>query len=81
MGHAVMIMMYCGLRRGELLALTWKDINLEKKVLSVNKSVHMFKNQSQVKKPNPKREHGKSQYPISLCMLYMISHVIVRWFA
>ena len=23
MGHAVMIMMYCGLRRGELLALTW----------------------------------------------------------
>jgi integrase len=62
MGHAVMIMMYCGLRRGELLALTWKDIDLENKVLSVNKSVHMFKNQSQVKKPKSKA--GTREIPI-----------------
>ena len=37
MGHAAMIMMYCGLRRGELLVLTWEDIDLERKVLLVNK--------------------------------------------
>lgn len=61
-GHAVMIMMYCGLRRGELLALTWKDIDLEKKILSVNKSLLMFKNQPQVKKPKSKA--GTREIPI-----------------
>jgi integrase len=54
MGCAAMIMMYCGLRRGELLALTWKDIDLDKKVLSVNKSVYVVKNQPQIKKPKSK---------------------------
>jgi len=62
MGHAVMIMMYCGLRRGELLALTWKDIDLENKVLFVNKSLQMFKNQPQVKKPKSKA--GTREIPI-----------------
>lgn len=62
MGHAVMIMMYCGLRRGELLALTWKDIDLEKKVLSVNKSASMFRNQPHVKKPKSKA--GTREIPI-----------------
>lgn len=62
MGHAVMIMMYCGLRRGELLALTWKDIDLENKMLSVNKSVRTFKNQPYVKKPKSKA--GAREIPI-----------------
>jgi len=62
MGHAVMIMMYCGLRRGELLALTWRDIDLERKVLSVNKSASMFKNQPYIKKPKSKA--GTREIPI-----------------
>ena len=62
MGHAVMIMMYCGLRRGELLALTWKDIDLKTKVLSVNKSLQMFKNQPHIKKPKSKA--GTREIPI-----------------
>lgn len=33
------IVYYCGLRRGELRGLQWKDIDLEKKTLSVNKQV------------------------------------------
>ena len=41
-GHlAAMIMMYSGLRRGELLALTWNDININAKTITVNKSVQM----------------------------------------
>lgn len=36
-----MIMLYCGLRLGELLALTWGDISLKEKVINVNKSVEM----------------------------------------
>ncbi len=62
MGHAVMIMMYCGLRRGELLALTWKDINLDRKALLVNKSITMIKNQPHVKKPKSKA--GTREVPI-----------------
>jgi integrase len=62
MGPAVMIMMYCGLRRGEVLALTWDDINLDKKILSVNKSVMIMKNQPQVKKPKSKA--GTREVPI-----------------
>lgn len=36
---AAMIMMHSGLRRGELLALTWRDIDWDEGTLSVNKSV------------------------------------------
>lgn len=34
-----MIMMYAGLRRGELLALTWSDIDLEGRSITINKAV------------------------------------------
>ena len=33
MGYVAMIMLYCGLRKGEVLALEWKDIDLERKML------------------------------------------------
>ena len=33
------ILYYCGLRKGELKELTWKDIYFDKKVLSVNKQI------------------------------------------
>ncbi len=33
-----MIMLYAGLRRGELTALTWEDVDLDKKIITVNKS-------------------------------------------
>ena len=36
---AAIIMMLSGLRRGELSALTWSDINLEEKTINVNKTV------------------------------------------
>ena len=36
--RAAMIMMYAGLRRGELVVLTWSDINLDEGTISVNKS-------------------------------------------
>lgn len=37
--RAAMILMYAGLRRGELIPLTWNDIDLEEGTISVNKSV------------------------------------------
>lgn len=46
---AAMIMMYAGLRRGELLALTWEDIDLEHGAISVTKSVEMINGKSTLK--------------------------------
>ena len=46
---AAMIMMCAGLRRGELLALTWSDIDLEAKTISVNKAVEMISGKPSVK--------------------------------
>ena len=54
---AAMIMMYAGLRRGELLALTWKDIDLQTKTITVNKSVRMSRNRPEVK-PGAKTAAG-----------------------
>lgn len=36
--RAAMIAMFCGLRRGEMTALTWNDINFKDKTITVNKS-------------------------------------------
>jgi len=52
---AAMIMMYAGLRRGELFALTWADIDLKAGTISVDKSVEIVSNKSRVK------DGGKSE--------------------
>lgn len=35
---AALIMIYCGLRRGELTALTWDDVDLDNNIMTVNKA-------------------------------------------
>lgn len=47
--RAAMIMMYAGLRRGELIPLQWADINLKDKTITVNKSVEMVDGKSKEK--------------------------------
>jgi len=44
LGHAIVFLMYTGLRRGELLALKWKDVDFEKKMIYIKKSSGMVKN-------------------------------------
>lgn len=46
---AAMIMMYAGLRRGELLALTWQDINLADRTITINKAVEFRKGIPRIK--------------------------------
>ncbi len=53
--------MYTGMRKGELLALQWKDIDLENRVIHVNKSVYNDHNIPKIKPP--KTESGISRYP------------------
>lgn len=46
---AAMIMMYAGLRRGELIPLTWNDINLDDRTIAINKAVQLIKGKLEVK--------------------------------
>lgn len=55
---AAMIMMHAGLRRGELVPLLWKDIDLKERVIDVNKSVE-YRNGKPTVKP-----YGKSEAAI-----------------
>lgn len=52
---AAMIMLYAGLRRGELIPLTWQDIDLNERTISINKFVEFIKGQPVVK------SYGKSK--------------------
>lgn len=47
--RAAMIMMYAGLRRGELIPLTWNDIDLANHTISINKATEVIKGQFVVK--------------------------------
>lgn len=44
-----MIMLFSGLRRGECLALEWSDIDFDKSLIHVTKSLEFGKNQSTIK--------------------------------
>ena len=46
---AAMIMMYAGLRRGELLALTWQDIDLSAGTIAIKKAVEYINGHPHVK--------------------------------
>lgn len=52
--RAAMIMLFAGLRRGEVGALTWGDIHLDEGYISVTKSVEFIKCQPWVKEPKTK---------------------------
>lgn len=51
-----MIMMYAGLRRGELIPLLWSDIDLKAKTIDVNKSVEIIKGKPILKNGEAKTE-------------------------
>lgn len=62
MGLAALLMMYCGLRRGELIALTWRDIDLKNKTIAINKAAAFYGNKGSLK--DPKSKAGERTIPI-----------------
>lgn len=46
---AAMIMLHAGLRRGELLALDWKNVNLKLGIIFVKESVEMYDGKGKIK--------------------------------
>lgn len=57
----ILFMLYTGLRKEEVAPLKYKDINLDKKTVSINKAVHWEKNQPQVK---PTKNEDYREVPI-----------------
>lgn len=62
----VVLCLYTGIRIGELLALTWKDVDMNKKTLSIKKSCHdTWQNGEYIKKiDTPKTENSYRIIPI-----------------
>ena len=56
--RAAMIMMYSGLRRGELIPLTWKDIDLNNQTISVNKTVEKIRGRFIIRNEVAKSDAG-----------------------
>lgn len=55
--------LYTGLRRAELLALEWKDINFEKRIITVNKALEYVGSVPNIKEP--KTRSGYRTVPIT----------------
>jgi integrase len=49
--HAIEMLYWCGMRLGEMLALTYDDVNLEKKTVRINKSYQRIKGKNVVTGP------------------------------
>lgn len=62
MGLLAAVAMYTGLRLGEIMALTWGDIDLENRVLSVTKSVSWGNNRPVIS--TPKTKNAVRQVPV-----------------
>ncbi|MDE5853853.1 MAG: site-specific integrase [Ruminococcus sp.] len=70
----VSISMYMGLRIGELCALQWSDINLEKRTLTVRKTIQRVqccngKKKTKLIITEPKSEKSKREIPIPDCIM------------
>ena len=59
----ITILYYCGLRRGEALALTVDDFDFDKNTVSISKVI-VFDNNTPVLKPYPKSDNGIRRIPL-----------------
>ena len=65
-----MIMLFSGVRRGELLALTWQDIDLQKGVISITKTYDV---KTRTIKDGGKTENATRQIPIPQILIDYLS--------
>ena len=73
LGPMAMIMLFCGLRRGEAIALEWMDIDFEKKLIHVTKAASVVKNKTNIKKP--KSDAGVRDVPVPKVLLKMLLEI------
>lgn len=68
---AAMIMLYAGLRRGELIPLLWSDIDLKAGTISVNKSVEFIKGAPNLKSGGKTKAAVRTVYIPKLLIDYL----------
>lgn len=61
------ILYWCGIREGELLALTLADFDFDTKVISINKTYHMLKGEEIITEPKTAKSRRKVKMPDFLC--------------
>lgn len=74
---AFQVLYWCGIREGELLALTKDDIDFEEKTIIVNKSYHRIGGQDIVTEPKTPKSNRVIALPDFLCeeLQDYISHI------
>lgn len=66
--HAILIGYYTGLRVSEVFGLTWKDIDFEKKTLTINKIAKKFEYESRKKNEKvPINKQKRTQWYLGAC--------------
>lgn len=65
--YAFEVLYWCGIRVGELLALTADDFDFKKGVLRINKSYHRIKGEDVVTSPKTRKSNRSIQMPQFLC--------------
>ena len=73
----IAISLYTGLRIGELCALQWQDIDLEKRTLTVSKTIQRIqtpnsKHRTKLIISAPKSERSRREIPIPNCLITML---------
>ena len=68
----ILMLLFTGMRRGELLALRWEDIDLDHNVIHVRHSIE-FIHESQPHMKEPKSAAGKRDIPISQELLPLLT--------
>ena len=74
---AVLLVLFTGLRLGELCALKWTDIDFENKLLTVNQTVQRLyveghKTKTILIETIPKSEHSRREIPLSAVLLELL---------
>ncbi len=70
MGVAVLVMLYCGLRRGEIVALTWNDVDFDAMTISVTKAATFGQNQPKIKRPKTAAGNRIVPFPAQLLPIF-----------
>lgn len=75
--RGIILCLYTGLRIGELLALTWNDIDFDKSILSVTKTCHDGNENGKHVGiiDTPKTETSRRQIPLSKTLVKMLKEI------
>ena len=65
--YAFEMLYWCGIREGELLALTPADFNFDKETVTINKSYQSLKGQDVITSPKTKKSNRTIKMPKFLC--------------